>query len=418
MSASTGARDHAGRLASGALATAAAAVVAATAYDRGGFAVESRTTLALGVWWLLLLGVALGLWPAGRIGRWPVAALGTFAAFAAWTLASALWAPSSEGAFADGARTLGYVGVFALGVLAGSRATLRAWSGGVAAGIAGICLLALASRLFPGLMPGRPLATFLPAAAPRLSFPLEYWNALGVFAALGVPLLLALAARSAWPVRAAAVGVIPALTGVVYLTSSRGAALALLVGIVVFVAASGRRWVAAGSAAAALAGSAVVVGVLLRRDALVDGPVGSAAARAEGRGAALLIAVACLAAAAVHEVALRAGSRVPAPPRAARVVALALVAAAVLVGAAAGDPGRRLDEFRRLPAAGPTLGTPGYAQAHLSAVNGSGRWQFWAAAVDEFADAPLHGGGAASYERWWARHASFAYAVQDAHSLY
>jgi len=46
-----------------------------------------------------------------------------------------------------------------------------------------------------------------------------------------------------------------------------------------------------------------------------------------------------------------------------------------------------------------------------------GRWQFWQAALDEFRSAPLHGGGAGSYEAWWDRHGSFSYVVRDAHSL-
>jgi hypothetical protein len=50
--------------------------------------------------------------------------------------------------------------------------------------------------------------------------------------------------------------------------------------------------------------------------------------------------------------------------------------------------------------------------------NGSGRWQFWTAAAQEWKSAPAVGRGAGSYEAWWAQHASFSYFVRNAHSLY
>ena len=57
-------------------------------------------------------------------------------------------------------------------------------------------------------------------------------------------------------------------------------------------------------------------------------------------------------------------------------------------------------------------------QTHLLSGQGSGRWQFWTAAVDEWRHHPLRGLGAGSFEQWWSEHASFTYFVRDAHSLY
>jgi O-antigen ligase len=85
--------------------------------------------------------------------------------------------------------------------------------------------------------------------------------------------------------------------------------------------------------------------------------------------------------------------------------------AAVLVAAAAVGVWRSYASFTALPAATGTVGT------HLLSGGGSGRWQFWTAALDEFRRHPLLGGGAGSYEAWWTRHASFQYYVRDAHSL-
>jgi tetratricopeptide (TPR) repeat protein len=414
VSASIRAREHPSTLAVAGIGALVATVVAASAYDRGAFALPTRSVLAIALWSALLLGLGLGLWPTRRPGRGTLAAIVLLAAFTAWTLASVLWAPSAESAYGDATRTGLYLAVFALAALAGSRATLRGWTVGLGVAIVAVSALALTSRFFPGTLPERPLAEFVPASTTRLSFPVEYWNGLGVLAALGAPLLLGIGRAATPPWRAAAVGVVPVLGAVVYLTSSRGAALALLLGLAVAVTASDRTWAAAGTAVVALGGTAGAVAVLASRHALLDGPLDSASARTEGRSAAILILCVCLATAAAHELAARTLARVPSPPRALRIAVAALAACGVLVTIGAAHPLARLDEFRQLPPSGLVLG----GQAHLADANGSGRWQFWHAAAEQFADAPAVGGGAASFERWWAAHGSFAYFVRDAHSLY
>ena len=47
-------------------------------------------------------------------------------------------------------------------------------------------------------------------------------------------------------------------------------------------------------------------------------------------------------------------------------------------------------------------------QSHLFSSNGSGRWQFWHAALDEFRSSRSRGRGAGSYQSWWAQHGSLA----------
>ena len=54
--------------------------------------------------------------------------------------------------------------------------------------------LAVLSRLQPGLFPANETGAFLDIARSRLNWPLNYWNGLAAFCALGVPLALALAA--------------------------------------------------------------------------------------------------------------------------------------------------------------------------------------------------------------------------------
>jgi hypothetical protein len=141
----------------------------------------------------------------------------------------------------------------------------------------------------------------------------------------------------------------------------------------------------------------------------VDGPFASAAARSEGREAALVVVAVCVLTAIGYELlAARMARRRP-PLRLGR--GFWAGAAALLVVAAAIGAWRSYGSFTALPAASGTVGT------HLLSGGGSGRWQFWTAAFHEFRRHPLLGGGAGSYEAWWARDASFRYFVRDAHSL-
>src|SRR2546428_13064590 len=90
---------------------------------------------------------------------------------------------------------------------------------------------------------------------------------------------------------------------------------------------------------------------------------------------------------------------------------------AVAVAFAGAEPVRSFETFKRPPRefARPQ---PDFVRAHLLSGGGSGRWQFWSAALEEFRSRPLLGRGAGSVEAWGAQHRALAYLVRDAHSLY
>ena len=139
--------------------------------------------------------------------------------------------------------------------------------------------------------------------------------------------------------------------------------------------------------------------------------------RSEGRSAALLIALTCVGA-ALACVGLRRVVALPQVRRRGVGIAVAVVAGVVVVaGALAADPAERFRAFKRLPTN--VASPPGdFVRAHLLSGNGSGRWQFWASALDEWRSNPVAGRGAGTYESWWAQHGSFPYFLRDAHSLY
>ena len=371
------------------------------------------------MWWGVLVGVALGLFPLSRLPRGTVVVGGLLLGLAALSAVSVLWAPSAEAGVNAFNRASLYLGIYVLVVLAATRRTLTWWADALALAVVAIATVALISRLFPDSFPDRGLVTFLPSAATRLSFPLGYWNGLGIFIGLGFPLLLRRALTGERPMmRAVALAPVPVLVSALYLTSSRGGFATALVGAAVFLALTERRWVAMWAIAVCGLGATVALAVMLTRDELVNGPLDSDVARDQGRSAALLIVLACGGLAILYGLGLRwLGGRVRPSPRVGRLV----VGAALLVALGAIvvlDPVDRIREFKRLPELNVAAADGDFVRAHLLSGSGSGRWQFWSAAVDQWERHPAAGEGVGTYESWWAENASFSYFVRYAHSLY
>jgi tetratricopeptide (TPR) repeat protein len=401
------------------IAAAVAAVVTWLAYDNGTYSLSSRATVAIVLWWAIVLGISFGLLAATRLPRAALAAGGLLVALALWTLASVLWAPSAEAAMNEFNRVSLYLAVFAFAVLAASRGTVGRWADGLALGIAAVAVVALVSRLFPDTFSDRGLGDFLPGVATRLSFPIGYWNGLAIFAALGVPLLLrvALVARSS-VARGLALAPIPAVVSVMFLASSRGGFATAFLGTLVFLGLTERRWSTAAAVLTAGLASAAAIAFLLERNDLVDGPLGSERARDQGVEAAVWIVLSGLAAALAFALGCALlGGRFH-PSKRLGHLAVGLGAAALIAGVFASDPVERFDTFRAPPSELQAIDRDDFVRAHLLSGRGSGRWQIWSAAVDQGRENMPLGDGAGSYERWWAEHAPHAQFVRDAHSLY
>jgi hypothetical protein len=393
-----------------------AALVFWLGYDGGAYGLESRTTLAIGVIWTGAITVALGVWPVRMPPRAALAAGALLAAFAAFTLASTAWAASAEKALAEFNRTALYLGVFTLAALA-AGAVDRAWiADGIALGIVAVAASALAARFFPHVVSAGDVQTLLPTAHTRLSYPVDYWNGLAIMLALAYPLLLRVAVARPPVVAGLALASLPGLAAAIYLTSSRGGAATAIVGVVVFLALCGRRSVALAAIVVAGVGSLAAIAVLRAWPALVNPPLGQSAPGAQGRNAALLILLACVATGLAFALLRRYAGEL-ALDRRAGVALAALAGAAVVAGLAFAHPVRRFDEFKRPPVPS-AAGQADFVQSHLLSTSGSGRWQFWSSALDELGNRPVGGRGAGSFEAWWAAHGSLPAFVRNAHSLY
>jgi hypothetical protein len=394
-----------------------AALLVVLALHDGGAPLDVRSLAGILGWWAVLVAVAFSLAPRAALPRAALLAIGFLGAFAVFTALSASWAPSAERAFLQAGRVLVYLGVAVVTVLATRRGDGGRWADGLALGIVIVATLALAQRLFPGLLPDDEAVELLPNSATRLSYPVGYWNGLGIFTALAVPLLLRAATTAGHPVwRGLAVAPFPVLAATVYLTSSRGGVAVAVLGAAVFLAITARRLAAILAVTVAAAGSAFAIGVLRAREVLLDGPFDSAAAESQGGEAALLILIACALSLAVFAALARvAPARLPLP-RGAAVAAAVALPAVLLVAIVAADPGARIREFKEPP---PSEGATAFAtDEHLTAGGGSGRWQFWDAALEQFSEHPVAGEGAGSYEAWWAQHGTIDWFARNAHSLW
>ncbi|HEV2999847.1 MAG TPA: O-antigen ligase family protein, partial [Solirubrobacteraceae bacterium] len=346
------------------------------------------------------------------------AAGAALAAFTVLTGASAFWAPSPERAFLEFGRVGLYLGLFALAVLAARPGDGRRWSDGLALGIAVIGCLALAQRLLPGLLPATDIPRLLPSAGSRLSYPIGYWNGLALMLGLGLPLLVRAAiAAETLLARAAAVVPVPIVVAAMYLTSSRGGMLAATVALLVFLALTPRRFAALQAIAAAGVASGIALAVLADRPALVDGTPGSAAAEAAGPEVAALIALVSILSGGAYAALTTIAPQQLRVPRLAALALVVVVVAGAGAAAVAADPAERFRSFKQPPA--PSAGDGGeFVGSHLLSGAGSGRWQYWGAAFDQFQAHPVAGQGAGSYEAWWAQHGTIDWFIRNAHSLW
>ena len=344
--------------------------------------------LAVLVWWTVVAGVLVRLLPRASLPRESVVAGVLLAALAGLTVVSIAWASDNGGAFDEGVRAMGYVGVFALVVLASPEGSGRGWLTGLAIGLTVVSVLALASRMLPDLFPDQGVVAALPETAGRLSYPLGYWNGLGALLALGGVLLIALAglARSRMG-RAAATAAIPLPALAVFLTSSRGASIALAVGLVLlFAFGRNRPQMAVATAIGAAAGGLLVL-ASVDRDLFIDGRTGAVGFDTEAHEMLLLTLVVVAAALTLRALLDPLVERVKVPRQVA--VGVSIAAAIVLAGALlAVDPMERLDQLKAPPTTQEGPGARGLTTSHLTSTEGTGRYQFWHAGLDCLQERP------------------------------
>jgi hypothetical protein len=393
-------------------------------FSGGGYGIVIRSQAGIAVWWIIALGVLVGALRPAMPSRRALVAVLLLAALGVWTWIDIIASESSERTLAEAARIATYLGVFLLGLMAIDRRRAPAVALGVASGVGVIALLAVLSRLQPEIFPANQTGQFLLIAQHRLNWPLNYWNGLAALCALGIPVLLALAAGHARiVVRGVAAAFVPVLALCIDLTISRGGIAAAFVGVVALLALAPNRLRVLAALGVTGAASALLIAAAAQRG-LVHADLADGAARSQGNELTIVMAVVAAGAGFMQiGLGLLESVRVSAETRfSSRQVGVATGVGAVLalvVLIAAGGPALvagAWDQFKS-PAAQDSIQSNN-DPSRLGSLSSNGRFELWGVALDSMKADPLAGTGPGTYEFTWLRDTTIGGTVLDAHSLY
>jgi hypothetical protein len=389
--------------------------VAPLAASNGGYwpVAWGWSTIALA--WLAV--VALLVRERVRLGIHERLVLLTSSAFLGWILIGLTWTLSTGRTVLEAERASVFVAGLLAAILVVRSRCYRHFLGGVVAAIWVVSAYALATRLFP-----ERLGVFSRIAGNRLSEPLGYWNALGIFVAIGSLLALGFAARGRTTlVRGLAASALVTLLPTLYFTFSRGACLALALGVLGAVALDPRRLQFVTAILALSPAPGIAVALAYRSDALTR-PLTTVPASAHA-GHRLALAVIALAVAnALVAVGLHLAERRAVFPQRARFAYAALLVlialgAAVSVFARYGDPVSLTKRgYHSFTAAPPAAASN--LNDRLFSLSSNGRIDLWKTAWGEGRDHPLTGSGAGTFELYWLSSPRNTFKARDAHSLY
>lgn len=396
------------------------ALIVYFAFEGGGFFAGSVGFAALLLTQVLAVRVIVAEHPFAGFSRRHAAVTAVFACYAGWTLASALWSHAEDRALIEFDRALLYLLLLLLFGLMPRRRWRMPWiMRGLAAGALAVCTVSLITRVLPNVWPTAPSV-----ANNRLSYPVTYWNALGILASIAVILLLGISSNQREPRvgRALAAAGIPIAATTLFLTFSRGAIAALLVGLLTFLVV-GRSRALVGALLATVPTTAAALLVSYHANLLDTVTPTTPGAVAQGHTVAIAVALAALAAGVIR-IAVdplerwlgRLSGRFSISREARRGAVAGLLAGVVIAGVAVGGPAwisRRYDLFLHAP---PTQVTD--LTQRLTDPSSNGRADLWRVALKAFSTEPLKGTGAGTYEFSSYRYRRTPDTVVDAHNLY
>jgi hypothetical protein len=399
------------------------ALVVFLGFNAGGYFPATPAIAAIVLAQVLLVRIVQARHPLEGLGLLTLVAIAATGTYGALTLASALWSHSTGRALIELDRVWLYLLVLVLfGTVRASRANMRWLVRGLALGASVVCLAGLISRVAPDVWHTAP-----DVANERLSYPVTYWNALGLLAALGIVfaahLTCSLGERR-W-VRVLAAAALPLLGATLFFTFSRGAIAAGAIGLAVYALVARPRALLGGALATAPP-TAVLIVVAYHANLLDTVDPTTPAAVSQGHRVALvagICAIACaglrlvLAAQLDPRMARLAGRRIM-DRRAKLAVMAGLAVAAAVAVPAAGVPRIVAHDWDRF-AGGlePTI-KHGDLRQRLTDPANNARIKLWRVALQGFSSSPAQGQGAGMYQTLWdRRRPRYIYTV-NAHSLY
>ncbi len=404
----------------------AAALCAIVFYAKGGWNPLDPGPMTVAEMTLTLAGgaavvAAILLAPSGRpaYGAW---ALGLLLALTALTALSVVWSVQPDESWQDAGRMLAYSALFAAAV-ALVRVVPRRWSsllGGVLLAAVVVCAYALATKVFPRQLD--PTDQYA-----RLRAPYNYWNAIGLTAAMGIVSCLWLGARRTGHalLGALAYPAMGLLVVTLMLSYSRGALVAVAVGVVLWLCIVPLRLRGATVLLVGGLGGMVVVVWDFSQHALSSESIAlSERVNAGSQLGVLLVAVLCGLTLAGVAIGFAAGRHAPRAPARRRMGTLLLCLPVIAVVAFAGllahshrgltgSISHGVSSLTDPNAPLPGANTPG----RLTSI-GSVRARYWNEALEVFSEHPALGAGAGGYATARLRRRTETIDVTHAHGYF
>jgi O-Antigen ligase len=372
-------------------------------------------TLTIGSALIVAVAIVFGRSRARAWGAWPVALL---FALTALTALSVVWSVQPDDSFRDAGRMLSYCAFFGAAVVL-ARTLPPRWPailGGIVLAAVIVCGYALLTKVFPSRLDAGDVYA-------RLRAPYNYWNAIGLTAAMGAIACMWLGARRAGHALLSALAY-PAL-GLMLVTLllaySRGALVALVLGLVLWFCIVPLRL----RGAAVLLSSAIAAAIVVVWDfstpALDDDNVALAARTHAGHqlGASLLAMIVLLALVGIA-FGFYTSRQAPSIISRRRIGTLLLSLLAVVIVAFCGALAASHRGFTGTIShalhnvTNPHAPVPSNGPGRLTAV-GSVRARYWNEALKVFSAHPLLGAGAEGYATARLRYRTDTLDVRHAH---
>jgi hypothetical protein len=413
------ARSLSDLLTDGGLGLLAAGLTVYLAFNSGGYFPGATSVAALVLAFALLVRIVAAGNPFEGLSYPLAVAAGALMLYAVWTLVSASWSDSSARALLEFNRVLLYLlALLFFGSYARTDHRVRHVVWGVAAATVAVSTAGFLTRTLPNVFHLAPAVQ-----DQRLNYPIGYWNALGLLAAVGIVLCLHLTSseRESPVVRILGAAALPVLGPTLLFTFSRGPLAAVVFGVVAYLLLARPRGAVAGLIATVPATTLAAI-TAYDADLLASKHPRTPEAAAQGNHVARIVAICVMSA-----VVLRAGLlwldarlvRLRLDPHtrrwlAAGAVVLALAAVVViLTGTSATD--RVEAQYHRLTRSN-VMQTGDYRDRLTDP--GINRLDHWNIALDAFRGAPLRGQGAGTYALLWNRHRPTDSDSVEGHSLY
>jgi O-Antigen ligase len=411
------------RLAVTALMLLPGALIVFTGFNAGGYFPATPAIVAIVLAQVLLVRIMQAPRPFAGLTLSTLVALAALAGYALMTLVSAVWSHALGRALIEFDRVWLYLLILLLlGSVKPSTGNLRWFVRGLLLGVSVVCLAGLISRVLPNVWHTAP-----DVSNQRLSYPVTYWNTLGLLAALGIVLAfhLACAIGERRLVRVLAAAVLPLLAATLFFTFSRGAIAAGAIGLVVYVLVARPRGLLSGAVATMPSTVALVV-VAYHANLLDTVDPTTPAAVVQGHRVAVVAGICAFAGAGLRLLlAVRLDPRLlrrlggaARMSRGTRRAAFAGAAAvAVALGLALGAAHSVASDWDRFISGAATHGSHDLRE-RLTDPSNDGRTDLWRVALHGFDASPVHGYGAGMYQTLWDRNRPhFVYTI-NAHSLY